>query len=389
MIAERRFVSGLNYQFNMLCVNLESGVKYEASGFRTSSMEHRDERWAAQRKLVQNVYRQISYDAKGDMLATALRKVRLLPTEEMKKSAAPDAKLALAPPSVSQPAATEKKPFLTAEKPSKPIPSVSGEHGEVKVSLLQPPARPKLEPTLVPQSLPVSKLPVTIERPVLTKEPLKPKTPVEIPTPQASVLTEPPERTVKQVVSEINKDTETPKVIAKISPALPSDLPTADKRRDFEKKLEKDLQDEKIVTDRNRLVVYDFDAVERLNVVSLILTEALREELFILGHFTLVNRENMIQILEELKLQQSGMVDEKQIVALGKLFAANEAVTGKLAVLGNTYVLQAKRTDIKTLGTLGLGSLKCAAGHEEELLSGMQGLARRLVGLSTIPHGKN
>jgi len=33
------------------------------------------------------------------------------------------------------------------------------------------------------------------------------------------------------------------------------------------------------------------------------------------------------------------------------------------------------------MGTLGLGSLKCAAGQEEELLKGMPGLARRLAGL--------
>jgi hypothetical protein len=78
-------------------------------------------------------------------------------------------------------------------------------------------------------------------------------------------------------------------------------------------------------------------------------------------------------------------VDEKQIVQLGKWLSANEAVTGRLAVLGTAYVLQAKRTDIKTLGTLGLGSLKCAAGQEDELLSGMPELARKLVGLYADP----
>jgi len=95
----------------------------------------------------------------------------------------------------------------------------------------------------------------------------------------------------------------------------------------------------------------------------------------------------MMQMLQEHKLQQSGLVDEKQVVQLGKWLAANESVTGRLAVLGNTYVLQAKRTDIQTFGTLGLGSLRCVAGHEDELLSGMPDLARRLVGLHTTPHG--
>ncbi|MGO9139809.1 MAG: hypothetical protein ACLP9S_06255 [Syntrophales bacterium] len=63
-------------------------------------------------------------------------------------------------------------------------------------------------------------------------------------------------------------------------------------------------------------MVYDFDAVERLSVVALILTDALREELFILRRFLLVNSENMMQVMRELKLQHSGLVDEKEFVQL-------------------------------------------------------------------------
>ena len=89
----------------------------------------------------------------------------------------------------------------------------------------------------------------------------------------------------------------------------------------------------------------------------------------------------MMQVMEEMKLQQSGLVDDKQIVELGKWLAANQAVTGRLAALGNSYILQAKRTDVKTMGTLGLGTLKCASGQEEELLSGIPVLARKLIGM--------
>ncbi|MGZ3596955.1 MAG: hypothetical protein ACXWMS_03880 [Syntrophales bacterium] len=50
-------------------------------------------------------------------------------------------------------------------------------------------------------------------------------------------------------------------------------------------------------------------------------------------------------------------------------------------MLGNSYILQAKRTDIKTMGTLGVSMLKCSSGQEEELLSGIPILARKLIGL--------
>jgi hypothetical protein len=41
--------------------------------------------------------------------------------------------------------------------------------------------------------------------------------------------------------------------------------------------------------------------------------------------------------------------------------------------------LQAKRIDIKKMSTIALGSLKCQAGHEDELLDNISLLARKLV----------
>jgi len=152
-----------------------------------------------------------------------------------------------------------------------------------------------------------------------------------------------------------------------------------EKQLAFEKEMEAALLVKHQKQDGARLIVYDFDAAESLRVVGLILTEALREELYKLGGFILINRENMAQVMEELKLQQSGLVNEKQAIKLGEWMTANEAVTGQFAVLGKSSVLQAKRINIKTLGTISLGSLKCKAGEEDELLGNMPELARKLT----------
>jgi len=53
---------------------------------------------------------------------------------------------------------------------------------------------------------------------------------------------------------------------------------------------------------------------------------------------------------------------------------------GKFGVLGNTSVLQAKRVDVETQGTLALSSLKCVLGKEEEMLVRLPDLARKLLG---------
>jgi len=144
--------------------------------------------------------------------------------------------------------------------------------------------------------------------------------------------------------------------------------------------LEKILTAESKPDSRKRLAVYDLETVESLRVVGLILSEALREELIRLGHFALVNRENLVQVLKEIELQMTGLVDEKQAVQVGKGLAANQIVMGRYGALGKTAILQAKRVDVESQGTLAMGSLKCSQGQEDELLAQMSDLARKLAG---------
>jgi len=129
----------------------------------------------------------------------------------------------------------------------------------------------------------------------------------------------------------------------------------------------------------NRMVVYDFESKDQFRVIGLILTEALREELLTLGKFTLIDRENIARALEEMALQQTGLVEESQAIRTGRWLAANEAVTGKLGTLGTIMILQAKRTNIETMNILAVGSLKTNIGQEEKLLNSMQRLARKLA----------
>jgi hypothetical protein len=159
--------------------------------------------------------------------------------------------------------------------------------------------------------------------------------------------------------------------VVKPAPAKPASVPEIRKPA----QARKNLPEEKA-----RLIVYDFKADKHMEVVSLILSEALREELFSLGPFILVSRENINQVVDEMKLQHSGLVDEKQAVRIGDWLAANEMVTGNLAALGQVYVLSAKRTDIGTLKALGMVSLKCRVGKEEDLLAGIPEIARKLAG---------
>ena len=139
------------------------------------------------------------------------------------------------------------------------------------------------------------------------------------------------------------------------------------------------LSAEAIAKGGTNLAVYDLDTIEPYRVVALILSEALRQELFKLGLFHMVNRENIVKVLEELALQQTGLVDEKEAARAGRGLAAQQIVLGRYGILGKNSIVQAKRVDVETQGTLGLGTLRCDVGREDELLAHMIELAREIA----------
>jgi hypothetical protein len=344
------------YKYDIKLINIDTGIRYSVSDYLVTTRNKERNIEIATKIMFPSMYRKLFSEAKGDLLATAIRKGRLMPTEEIKKPAAPETNLALVPPAEAEPVPAH--PSVLAEK--KPSPAVE---------TLPKPIPPAFKPS------------IKEEKPPLSTEPLLPKSKADVSIPKKDTAL-PSDKMIKKTIPDVKEDSVPPKMLAKISPpAPPADLSSVAKRNEFEKKMENGLQNKTPVTDKNRLVVYDFSANEQLQVVSLILSDALREELFTLGVFSLVNRENLVQGMQELSLQQSGLVDEKQVLKLGKWLAANESVTGRFAQFGNTYILQAKRTDITTMNTLGFGSLKCAAGQEEELLAGLPELARKIAGL--------
>jgi curli biogenesis system outer membrane secretion channel CsgG len=129
------------------------------------------------------------------------------------------------------------------------------------------------------------------------------------------------------------------------------------------------------------LVVYDMEAPDQYRTVALIVSEALREELFRLKRYVLVSRENLQKVLEEMALQQSGLVDERLAVKAGRGLAANQIITGQIGLLGKTFVIQAKRIDVESLATVGLASAKFTIGQEDEVLNMLPDLAKGIAGL--------
>ena len=270
------------------------------------------------RKLTRVFEQELFRSAKGDMLATAIRKGRL-------ESAGPS------PPMTRRPALPSASAAPPETRPSAPLPPVK--------------SPPEEKPATIAQASP-------------------PATP---PFPSVAQPPSPGEKTP---------------AMANASPPETSPFPPADKSSSFTVEshvdLEKALRAETQVNGRRRLAVYDLDSVEQYKIVALILSEALREELLKLRLFHLVNRENIVKVLEEMALQQTGLVDEKEAVKAGKGMAVQQIVLGRYGTLGKLSILQAKRLEVETQSDLAIGSLKCEAGREDELLQHMVDLAKEI-----------
>jgi len=327
VVIARRGFQGFAF-FQMVWINLETGKVFESKDHPVTVLMGGGGYEEEYRRIARQMYGDFFQQAKVELLATAIRKGRILeqPGPLVEKPAKPPSEPAVTPAPKTQ----EKRP-----PPPPPV-------GEERMPVVEKKETPG---------------PVIAKKPV--EEPMPP------PAPGAVVMV--PPRTSPGAGQSPAKPA-APAVVAvkppAARPAAPEQLP---------------LVDASPASGKTRLVVYDLETTQPMHVAGLIITEALREEIFKLGAFDLVNREDLIRAMEELKLQQSGLVFDKDAVRMGHWLAARQSVTGRLGSLGMITFLQAKRTDIETMGTLAIGSLKAPCGKEEELIDSLPILARQLI----------
>jgi len=355
-----------NIYSEMVLINTETEKKFRVLGRSPAVHYIAEEEY---KRIFGILYLELFRKAKEDMLATAIRKGRLM---------GPGISVSM----TDRPALPPVSTAVTVPRPSPPTPLAESSPVEKPVVVARPetptiPKAPALpEEKALPGPPPGEAPKPPAAPPVSIGQPTPAEKPVAIvkaePPPIAPSPVSPPSAAAEPTVAKASP----PEISLSPRPDQPSSF-TAESHVD----LEKDLQTEtRVVEGRRRLAVYDLEAVEQYKIVALILSEALREELFKLEHFQLVNRENIVKVLEEMALQQTGLVDEKEAIKAGKGLAVQQIVLGRYGTLGKMAILQAKRVDVETQGALGLGSLKCVLGREDELLQHMAELARAIAG---------
>jgi hypothetical protein len=115
--------------------------------------------------------------------------------------------------------------------------------------------------------------------------------------------------------------------------------------------------------------------------VAMILAEALRDELLALKKFAPADRNDLQKARKKMAAQGMDTIDEKQAIGMAKEIAADQVVTGRLALDGDAFVVQAKRTGVEVVTALGRASLTFKAGQEGEVMKNLPGFARELMAL--------
>ena len=95
------------------------------------------------------------------------------------------------------------------------------------------------------------------------------------------------------------------------------------------------------------IAIMDFEAIGISTSESMTLTSRLRNELFKIGKFEVVERAMMETILAEQDFQMTGCTSNDCLVEIGMLLGAQQMVGGSISKLGLTFTVSARCIVIK------------------------------------------
>jgi len=134
------------------------------------------------------------------------------------------------------------------------------------------------------------------------------------------------------------------------------------------------------------LAVLDLDPEGLSASEAKILTQRLTSKMIELSDYTIVERANLDKILEEMKLQKSGLwSDSKCAVEIGQMAGADLTVVGTASKFGETYTIDARIIDVESGSALASASFTHTGKIDELVKDGIESIAHELLG---IPYQK-
>ncbi|MFC1484441.1 CsgG/HfaB family protein [Candidatus Neomarinimicrobiota bacterium] len=129
------------------------------------------------------------------------------------------------------------------------------------------------------------------------------------------------------------------------------------------------------------IAVLDFEGFGISRTDAIALTNRLRNELFRLGTFNVVERGMMESILAEQDFQLTGCTTDECLVEVGRLIGAQQMIGGSISKVGGTFTVSARRVDVESGIIIGVSDYDLQGALDDLLMRGMRMVAFRLAGL--------
>ncbi|MFC1481693.1 DUF2380 domain-containing protein [Candidatus Neomarinimicrobiota bacterium] len=126
------------------------------------------------------------------------------------------------------------------------------------------------------------------------------------------------------------------------------------------------------------IAVLDFDAFGISEVEAAALSNRLRNELFRLGRFNVVDRGMMENILKEQDFQQTGCTSNDCLVEVGRILGAQQMVGGSVSKVGQTFTVSARLVDVASGQLLAVSDFDLRGELDDLLTRGMGQVAAML-----------
>jgi TolB-like protein len=98
--------------------------------------------------------------------------------------------------------------------------------------------------------------------------------------------------------------------------------------------------------DKMTIAVMDLQPQGVDPAIARTLSEIMRTELLNTGRFEVLERAQMDRLIEEMKLQQTGLTDAQDAAELGKMLNVEKLIIGSIGQMGNTYQINVRLVDV-------------------------------------------
>ncbi len=126
------------------------------------------------------------------------------------------------------------------------------------------------------------------------------------------------------------------------------------------------------------IAVLDFDGYGISETEAIALSNRLRNELFRLDRFEIVDRGMMETILNEQDFQQLGCTSNDCLIEVGKMVGASQMVGGSISKVGGTFTVSARLVDVETGKVLAVSDFDIKGELDDLLTRGMAQVAAML-----------